>query len=87
VLDSRGSLNQANHRDPKIDALWDQLKQAPTPEEFSQLSQEVQRYIVRNMVQMSVTTLPFIQAVREYVKGYVFEGGLKIRFETTWLNK
>jgi peptide/nickel transport system substrate-binding protein len=87
ILDSRGSLNQVNHTDPKIDALWDQLKQAPTPEEFSRLSQEVQRYIVRNMVQMSVTTLPFIQAVRDYVQGYVFERGLKIRFETTWLSK
>jgi ABC-type transport system substrate-binding protein len=87
ILDSRGSLNQVNHQDPKIDALWDQLKQAPTPEEFSRLSQEVQRYIVRNMVQMSVTTLPFIQAVRDYVQGYVFERGLKIRFETTWLSK
>ena len=87
ILDSRGSLNQVNHKDPKIDALWDQLKQAPTPEEFSRLSQEVQRYIVRNMVQMSVTTLPFIQAVRDYVQGYVYERGLKIRFETTWLDK
>jgi len=47
----------------------------------------VQRYIVRNMVQMSVTTLPFIQAARDYVKGYVFERGLKIRFATTWLDK
>jgi len=87
VLDSRGSLNQVNHQDPKIDALWDQLKQAPTPEEFSRLGQEVQRYIVRNMVQMSVTTLPFIQAARDHVKGYVFERGLKIRFATTWLDK
>ena len=76
-----------NHTDPKIDALRDQLKQAPTPEVFSRLSQEVQRYIVGNMVQMSVTTLPFTQAVRDYVQGYVFERGLKIRFETTWLSK
>jgi len=42
--------------------VWDQLKQVPTPEEFSRLSQEVQRYIVGNMVQMSTTTLPFMQA-------------------------
>ena len=86
VLDSRG-INQVNHQDPKIDALWDQIKQAPTPEEFSRLSQEVQRYIVRNMVQMSVTTLPFIQAAHAAVKGYVYERGLKIRFATTWLDK
>ncbi len=86
VLDTRG-VNQVNHKDPKIDALWDQLKAAPTPEEFSRLSQEVQGYIVGNMVQMSATTLPFIQAVRDYVRGYVFERGYKLRFETTWLDK
>jgi ABC-type transport system substrate-binding protein len=86
VLDSRGT-NQVNHRDPKIDELWDQIKQAATPEEFSRLSREVQRYIVGNMVQMSACTLPFIQAARDYVKGYVFERGFKIRFERTWLDK
>jgi ABC-type transport system substrate-binding protein len=86
VLDTRG-VNQVNHKDPKIDELWDQLKAAPTPEEFSRLSQEVQRYIVGNMVQMSATTLPFVQAARDYVKGYVFERGYKLRFTTTWLDK
>jgi len=86
ILDSRGT-NQVNHKDAKIDELWDQLKQAPTPEEFSRLSQEVQRYIVGNMVQMSACTLPFIQASRDYVKGYAFERGFKIRFETAWLEK
>jgi hypothetical protein len=47
----------------------------------------VQRYIVGNMVQMSASTLPFIQAARDHVKGYVFERGFKIRFETTWIDK
>ena len=86
ILDSRG-VNPVNHKDPQIDALWDQLKAAPTSEEFSRLSQEVQRYIVGNMVQMMATTLPFIQAARDQVKGYVFERGYKFRFETTWLDK
>jgi ABC-type transport system substrate-binding protein len=86
ILDSRG-INPLNHQDPKIDALWDQIKAAPTPEESSRLSREVQRYIVRNMVQITATTLPFIQAARDYVKGYVYERGLKIRFERTWLDK
>ena len=83
VLDSRSGINLVNHRDPKLDALWDQLKEAPTAEEFSRLSQEVQRYIVRHMIQISATTLPFIQAVRDHVKGYVFLHGFKIQFETT----
>jgi ABC-type transport system substrate-binding protein len=86
VLDSRGT-NQVNHHDPKIDALWDQIKRAQTPEEFSRLSQEVQHYIVGNMVQMSATTLPFVQAARDHVRGYPFMRGFKIRFETTWLDK
>jgi ABC-type transport system substrate-binding protein len=87
LLHSKLGTNQVNHKDPKIDALWDQLLRAPTPEEWSRLSHEVQRYIVGNMVQMSATTLPFIQAARDQVKGYVFERGFKIRFETTWLDK
>jgi ABC-type transport system substrate-binding protein len=86
ITDSRG-INPLNLQDAKIDALWDQLKQAPTPEEYSRLSQEVQRYIVHNMVRISATTLPFIQAARDHVKGYVFERGFKIRFATTWLDK
>jgi ABC-type oligopeptide transport system substrate-binding subunit len=76
-----------NHQDARLDALWDQLRQAPTPEEFSQLSQEVQRHIMQNMIQISATTLPFIQAARDYVQGYVFERGFKLRFATTWLDK
>jgi hypothetical protein len=48
---------------------------------------EVQRHIVADMARVSATTLPFIQAARDSVKVYVFEGGLKIRFERTWLDK
>jgi hypothetical protein len=55
--------------------------------EFSRLNLEVQRYIIGNMVQMNAMTLPFIQAARDHVKGYMFERGYKFRFETTWLDK
>jgi hypothetical protein len=44
-------------------------------------------YILRNMIQISTTTLPFIQATQDYVKGYVFERGFKLRCATTWLDK
>jgi ABC-type transport system substrate-binding protein len=87
IMDSRSGINLVNHRDPKLDALWDQLKAAPTPEEWVRLSHEVQRYIMQNMIQISATTLPFMQAARDYVKGYVYERGFKIRFTTTWLDK
>lgn len=86
ILDSRG-VNPFNHTDTRLDALWDQLKRAPTPEEVSRLNYEVQRHLMRNMIAISATTLPFIQAARDYVQGYVFERGFKLRFTTTWLNK
>jgi hypothetical protein len=54
---------------------------------FSRLSLEVQRFIVRNMIQISATTLPFIQAARDHVKGNMFERGYKFPFETTWFDK
>jgi hypothetical protein len=49
--------------------------------------QAVQRYILRNMVQMSATMLPFIGAAQDSAMAYVYERGFKIRFERTWLDK
>ena len=86
ILDSRG-VNPFNHTDSRLDALWDQLKMAPTPEEVSRLNQEIQRYLMQNMIAISATTLPFVQAARDYVQGYVFERGYKLRFVTSWLDR
>jgi hypothetical protein len=36
---------------------------------------------------LSRSPTPFLQAARDYVKGYVFERGFKLCFETTWLDK
>jgi hypothetical protein len=43
--------------------------------------------MAEQMLYPGVTTLPFIQAARAYVKGYENLHGHKIRFETTWLDK
>ena len=51
------------------------------------LGQELQEYMYRNMIYMSATSLPSLQAARDYVQGYIYERGFKVRFETTWLNK
>ncbi len=87
VLDSRGAANVANHRDPQVDALLDQLALAPTAEEFSRLGRALQEYLYKNMIYMSVSSLPSLQAAGDYVKGYVYERGFKVRFDTTWLDK
>ena len=87
VLDSRQGANVANHKDPQVDAILDRLALAPTAEEFSRIGHELQDYLYTNMIYMSATSLPSLQAARDYVKGYVYERGFKVRFETTWLNK
>jgi ABC-type transport system substrate-binding protein len=87
VLDSRQGANVANHKDAELDARLDRLALAPTAEEFSQLGRELQEYMYKNMIYMSATSLPSLQAARDYVQGYVYERGFKVRFETTWLNK
>jgi peptide/nickel transport system substrate-binding protein len=87
VLDSRHGANVANHQDPQVDAILDRLALAPTAEEFSRIGRDLQEYLYRNMIYMSATSLPSLQAAREYVMGHVYERGFKVRFETTWLNK
>jgi len=43
--------------------------------------------VAETMIYPGVTTLPFLQAHRTYVKGYENLHGHKIRFETTWMDK
>jgi hypothetical protein len=69
-----------------VDALIDRLREAPTEEAYLQAGYDLQRYVTENMLYQSLTTLPFTQAARTYVKGY---GHLRApnRFEATWLDK
>ena len=63
------------------------ITRATTAEEFSERGRELQEYMFKNMIYMSATSLPSLQAARDYVQGYVYERGFKVRFESTWLNK
>ena len=87
LIDTRSGNNSSNHQDTHVDALIDRLREATTEEGFLQAGYELQRYVTENMLFQSVTTLPFSQAARTYVKGYENLYGYKIRFETTWLEK
>jgi peptide/nickel transport system substrate-binding protein len=88
LIDTRAGNNTSNHDDKHVDALIDRLREAPTEEEYLKAGHELQRYVVaEKMYYLSVSTLPFLQAARTYVKGYENLYGLKIRFETTWLDK
>jgi ABC-type transport system substrate-binding protein len=86
-LDTRAGNNTLNHQDTHVDALIDRMKEAATEEAYRQAGHDLQRYVVENMMTTSVTTLPFLQAARTYVKGYEHLHGFEIRFEMTWLDK
>jgi ABC-type transport system substrate-binding protein len=87
LIDTRAGNNTSNHDDKQVDALIDRLKEAATEEAYLQAGYDLQRYVTEQMLYQSVTTLPFLQATRTYVKGYENLHGYKIRFETTWLDK
>jgi ABC-type transport system substrate-binding protein len=82
-----GSLNIPNHRDTHVDVLIDKLRRAADRDEFLRLSQELQAYDAEQLIYPSVAADPYVQAARDYVKGYVFMRGLKVSFETAWLDR
>jgi ABC-type transport system substrate-binding protein len=87
LIDTRSGNNTGNHQDKHVDALIDRLREAATEGAYLQAGHNLQRYVTEQMLYQSVTTLPFLQAARTYVKGYENLHGFKIRFETTWLEK
>jgi ABC-type transport system substrate-binding protein len=82
-----GSLNQANHTDFHVNALFEKWRRAVDPQKQNEIGRELQRYMAENMLMPAVTTRPTIQAARDTVKGYVYLKGMKVNFETTWLTK
>jgi ABC-type transport system substrate-binding protein len=87
LIDTRSGNNTTNHDDKEVDVLIDRIKEAATEEEYIKAGHTLQRYMIESMIYPGVTTLPFIQAMRTYVKGHESLHGFKIRFETTWLDK
>jgi ABC-type transport system substrate-binding protein len=82
-----GSLNQANHTDTHVDALFDKWRRTVNPAAQNLIGHELQRYIAEKMLMPVLTTRPTIQAARDSVKGYTYMRGLKVNFETTWLTR
>jgi ABC-type transport system substrate-binding protein len=87
VLDTRAGNNTLNHDDKQVDALIDRMKEAPTEEALLQAGYDFQRYVMDQMMTCGIASLPFLQAARSDVKGYIPLHGYKIRFETTWPDK
>ena len=72
VLDTRAGNNTLNHQDKEVDALIDRMRAAPTDEALLQAGQEFQHYVTGIMLTCGIASLPFLQAARTDVKGYVY---------------
>jgi ABC-type transport system substrate-binding protein len=87
VLDTRAGNNTLNHDDKQVDALIDRMKGAPTEAALLQAGYDFQRYVTESMMTCGIASLPFLQAARTDVMGYVHLRGYKVQFETTWLDR
>jgi ABC-type transport system substrate-binding protein len=63
------------------------LQMSPASYERWGREEERQRRCLSSMMTCGIASLPFLQAARTDVKGYVYLHGDKIRFDTTWLDK
>jgi len=82
-----GSLNQSNHTDTHVDALFEKWRREVDVTQQNETGWEIGRYMAEKMLMPVVTTRPTIQAARDAVKGYIYLRGMKVNFETTWLDK
>jgi peptide/nickel transport system substrate-binding protein len=87
VLDTRAGNNTLNHDDRQVDALIDRMKEAPTEAALLQAGYDFQRYVTGSMLTCGLASLPFLQAARSDVQGYVHLHGYKVGFATTWLDR
>jgi len=73
--------------DPNLEAMVLQWRRTMEPEGRKQLSAEMQRRIADQLEWVNVTTYPFFQAYRTYVKNYPFHEQALVMFEQVWLEK
>ena len=63
------------------------MKEAPTEAAFLQAGYDFQGYVTGTMLTCGLASLPFLQAARADINGYVYLHGYKVQFETTWLDR
>src|SRR6266704_6493424 len=73
--------------DPTLESMVLQWQRSMDPEKRKQLSAEMQRRIADQLEWVNVTTYPFFQAYRTYVKNYPFHEQALVLFEEVWLDK
>ena len=73
--------------DPPLEAMVLQWRRTMDAEGRRQLSAEMQRRLADQLEWVNVTTYPFFQAYRSYVKDYPYYEQALVLFEQVWLEK
>ena len=84
---SKTFLDYYNMKDPKADAMVEEWRSTIDPKKQIEISHRLQRYIVEQGYYPSVGGSPFIQAARDYVKGFAFLNKLNFTLRDAWLDK
>jgi hypothetical protein len=80
-------LNVPNHRDMRVNELFDRMRRALSIEEQDRISAELQRYLADQMLVSGLVAITFLQAGRDDVKDFTYLGGQRVSFETTRLDR
>jgi ABC-type transport system substrate-binding protein len=73
--------------DPPLEAKVHEWRQTLDPEARKEIAADIQRRLADQLEWVNVTTYPFFQAYRNYVKNYPFYNGAYLFLATTWLEK
>jgi peptide/nickel transport system substrate-binding protein len=73
--------------DPILEAMVLQWRRTMDPDGRRDISAQIQRLIADQLYWVNVTTYPFHQAYRSYVKNYPFYEQALVLFEQVWLDK
>src|SRR6266704_4933346 len=73
--------------DPKLEEMVRQWRRTLDPAGRRDISAQIQRLIADQLYWVNVTTYPFHQAYRSYVKNYPFYEQALVLFEQVWLDK
>src|SRR6266545_152552 len=87
ISETTAPFNLSCHTDANVDAFYRKIKLAPTPAEQQKIGEELQRYMVENMLWVNLTPSPHFKALRKHVKDFVYQGEFKFLLEQVWLDK
>ncbi|MEK6709068.1 MAG: ABC transporter substrate-binding protein [Nitrospinota bacterium] len=84
---SKTFLDYYNWKDPKVDGLLEEWRSTVDPKKQVEISHRLQRYMMENGLYYSVGGSPFIQAARDYVRGFAFLNKINFTLRDVWLDK